>query len=169
MIRILGFILIVSGASCVGIMQAASVRRTYRLYEDLRFAAVWLAGEIRTTLAPLEQAFRGVSLVVNDPLSGLFSSLSQAIANDPGCSTLSAATRYFMSDQSVPAPLRDIIYDLLRMLGRQDVLAQEKALELTVARAEALLQQMDKEKTDRCRSYGTLGICAGLALGVILI
>ena len=169
MIRALGFVLILSGASCVGIRQAACIRRACRLYEDLRIALVWLKNEIQSALTPLEQAFDQVSGLIADPLSSLFAALAQKIRDDPGCSTVGLAARYFASRPEMPPELLDVVYDLLRMLGRQDTAAQVNALELALSRTELLRKRLEQDKTERCRSYRTLGICAGLALAVILI
>lgn len=169
MIRMIGFVLIVSGASCAGIRQAACVRRSYLLYEDFRMALVWLKNEIQTALTPLEQAFGVVSGLIPNPLAGLFAVLANGIRRDPGCSTVSVASRYFTSGSEIPAELQDVVYDLLRMLGRQDTAAQVNALELALSRTEVLRTKLEREKTERCRSYRTLGVCAGLALAVILI
>jgi len=169
LIRMIGFVLIVSGASCAGIRQAAYVRRSYLLYEDFRMALVWLKNEIQTALTPLEQAFGLVSGLISNPLGSLFAILSSRIKTDPSCSTVRVAAQFFTSRPEIPAELQDVVYDLLRMLGRQDTAAQVNALELALSRTEALRKRLEQEKTERCRSYRTLGVCAGLALAVILI
>lgn len=169
MIRVVGFILVVSGCATVGILQAASVKRTAKLYEGLRLGLIWMKNEISYSLVPLEQATGRVAQMLPSPLNALFRRLSDSIAADPGCSLAWTASGFFEFDNALPVQMQDILLDLLRMLGRQDTSSQVRVLELAEARVNAVLQQLEKDKAERCRSYKSLGFCAGLALAVILL
>lgn len=54
-------------------------------------------------------------------------------------------------------------------LGRFDLESQLAAIERAKGSITSVLLQLQAQKRARCRSYETIGICAGLALAVILL
>ena len=61
------------------------------------------------------------------------------------------------------------LYGLAQALGRFELESQLAAIERTKGHITSVLLQVQAQKRARCRSYETLGICAGLALAVILL
>ena len=54
-------------------------------------------------------------------------------------------------------------------LGKFDAAGQVSAIELAAGRLRQELQALESRRRERCRSYETIGVCAGLALAVILL
>ena len=65
--------------------------------------------------------------------------------------------------------LSPVLRDLARQLGKYDLEAQISAVDGTKARAETMLQQMEQEQSRKSGTYETLGICAGIAVAILLI
>ena len=61
------------------------------------------------------------------------------------------------------------LYGLSLNLGRFDLESQLAAIERTKESVTAALLALQGQKRARCRSYETIGICAGLALAVMLL
>ena len=61
------------------------------------------------------------------------------------------------------------LYGLSMGLGRFDLESQLAAIERAKGSITSVLLQLQAQKRARCRSYETIGICAGLALAVILL
>ena len=69
----------------------------------------------------------------------------------------------------VPARVRRLLVQLGHTLGRFDLPGQIQGLQAVRKRCEDSLASMQKNRDERLRSYQTLGICAGMALAIILI
>ena len=54
-------------------------------------------------------------------------------------------------------------------MGRFDAAGQARSVALAADRLRLMLAELEAGKRARCRSYRTIGICAGLALAVILL
>ena len=64
---------------------------------------------------------------------------------------------------------RQALLSLSLSLGQLDLDGQERALALASERLSAQLRLLEQGRSARCRSYATIGICAGMALAVILL
>ena len=67
------------------------------------------------------------------------------------------------------ARTRETVRNLAFSLGKFDLGGQVRAIELAQERLRAELAEVQAGSRARCRSYETIGICAGLALAVILL
>ena len=67
------------------------------------------------------------------------------------------------------ARTRETVRNLAFSLGKFDLGGQVRAIELAQDRLRAELAEVQAGSRARCRSYETIGICAGLALAVVLI
>ena len=169
MIRVIGFIFIISGAAVTGILQAASIRFNIRMFQDLRKALVLMKSEVMYSHLNIEKMSLMASGAVLSPLSELFKAVYVGISHDPTCSNVTILKDFFAHGSPVPAEMQDILLDLFYMLGRQDPSAQVRALELAESRVTCVLQQLETDREERCRSFRVLGICTGLALAVVLV
>ncbi len=67
------------------------------------------------------------------------------------------------------ARTRETVRNLAFSLGKFDLGGQVRAIELAQERLRAELAEVQAGSRARCRSYETIGICAGLALAVMLL
>ena len=170
MIRWFGFILIVTGAAASGSLLAAGVRRSVRQCTAMQNALAFMKAEIEFHLTPLDQISMQMASMLPQPLSLVFRSVSRDIRRMPGVLPGSLMRRALNVHRNKITPeLSKILADLFELLGKQDVLAQVRAAELAEARLKQEIHRIEAEKKDRCRTYRTIGICAGLAVAVILI
>lgn len=170
MIRWVGFILIVFGGAASGVLLAADVRRSLRQCRAVQNVLAYMKAEIEFHLTPLDEITKQVSAMMPHPLSAIFQSVSRDIRRMPGVPAGSLMRRALNVQRSKLAPeLHGILAELFELLGKQDVLAQVRAVTLAEARLEQEIRRIDTEKKDRCRTYRTIGICAGLAIAVVLI
>ena len=100
-----------------------------------------------------------------------FAEAGRALSAQPYCTVPVCFKRGFQQakgfrpgDESVQA-----LYGLSLNLGRFDLESQLAAIERTKASVTAALLALQGQKRARCRSYETIGICAGLALAVMLL
>lgn len=116
-------------------------------------------------------AFLGAFRLPAEGCRGFFAEAGRALSAQPYCTVPVCFKRGFQQakgfrpgDESVQA-----LYGLSLNLGRFDLESQLAAIERTKASVTAALLALQGQKRARCRSYETIGICAGLALAVMLL
>lgn len=168
MIRWFGFILVVSGASAAGIFMSHSVQRKAEICTELISALEFMRGEIEFRLTPLGEICNHLGLVCKKPLGQVFSFVADALKSAPGRPS-GVQMRRALQRQPLPEEAKVVLTELFDSCGKQDVLSQLRAIDLAERRMQLTLDVLQKEKNERCRTYRMIGICAGLAVAVILI
>ena len=95
----------------------------------------------------------------------LYRELSWQKQPDAGSCMYAAIQR---SDK-IPSKIRRLLVMLGHTLGRYDLSGQLEGIQSVRKRCDVSLENIQKNRNERLRSYQTLGICAGTALAIILI
>ena len=171
MIRIVGAALVTLAASLVGFGFARGVRRQCAQLEGLLWALDYMQSEMSARLTPLPQIFSLLSACPQRDVAMFFAAAGQALSVPPGCTVPVSFKRGFHAAPAlcVGQDCIQSLYALAMGLGRFELEAQLAAIERAKACITSVLLQLQAQKRARCRSYETLGICAGLALAVILL
>lgn len=171
MLKILGLGLIVGSASAVGFGFAANVRRQAQQLALLHQALGQMKSELLYRMTPLPELMQRLGADTGDALGQAFSCCAQQLrAHRTG--TVQQAMQYALDTTphlALTGAARRALLGLCVTLGRFDVEGQCRAVDLAASRVAAELEQMEQGRAARCRSYRTLGICAGLAVAVILL
>ena len=150
MIKLLGTAMIVLGSGSAGFGFARAVRAQLRQLNALLAALEAMKGEIEYRLTPLPELFAALG-EGTEPVTAAFFR---------GCAAMMEA------DRALPPQL---VLGRAFSLGKFDLGGQVRAIELAQERLRAELAEVQAGSRARCRSYETIGICAGLALAVILL
>lgn len=169
MIRCIGFVLIVAGASSAGIWMASRVNQELKCYRALLSALISMQSEIRCNCSTVVYASEKASERIPAPVSDILRSISTKLKDDPTVSPGLHAHCVLRRMHEIPSEMRDIMRELFSLLGRQDLAAQLRALDLAVSRTECEINKLLSDRPDRCRTYRIMGICGGLAIAVILL
>lgn len=170
MIRWLGFILVISGAAATGILMASDVKNTLKLYRQTLPALAYMKSEIEFHLTPLDKILLHLAKSQPKNIASGFGRLHDRMQTRPGVNLGMHASFAFTDEKnSYPAEWKTIMTNMFHLLGKQDVLAQIRAIELAEQNLNAAIDRLHSEKKERCRTYRTFGFCAGLAVAVILI
>ena len=171
MIRMIGAALVVLSSGAVGFGFARAVKLQCAQLEGLLWALDTMPSEMSARLTPLAQLFSGLSACRQKDVAAFFAEAGRALSAQPYCTVPVCFKRGFQQakgfrpgDESVQA-----LYGLSLNLGRFDLESQLAAIERTKASVTAALLALQGQKRARCRSYETIGICAGLALAVMLL
>ena len=170
MIRALGAMLIVCAAGYVGLSQAMLLRQRAKILAALQTAVSLMKNEISSHLTPLPDVYKLAALTAPRPLSDFFDQLSRDLL-DPDAGTVQQATRRNLDryELLLRASERQALLDLAAALGRYDVEGQLRALDLAGTRLEGFAAQAQAEQKERGKAWGVLGVCAGLALVILLV
>ena len=171
MIRLFGASLVVLAASAAGFGFAKNVRLQCAQLDALSWALETMAGEMSARLTPLPEIFLLLGSGAQKDVSLFFKTAAMALTTPPGCTVpvafkrgFAAAMNFRPGEQAVQA-----LYALSAGLGRFTLERQLAAIEQAKTAVTMELLSLQAQKQARCRSYGTIGVCAGLALAVILL
>lgn len=171
MLKLIGMILVVASSSAVGFGFAANIRAQSRQLGALLSALAYMKNEISYRLTPLPELFYLLGKSSPAPIGSLFSSCAQALMQNPSAS-VQGVVRSALSQTpqlAITQQTRQTLLELALSLGKFDAAGAASALELAQTRLRQELMVLDSHRRERCRSYQTIGVCAGLALAVILL
>lgn len=171
MIRLFGAGLVALAAGAVGFGFARRVKTQCAQLDALVWALETMAGEMSARLTPLPEIFLMLGSGGQKEVSLFFKTAAMALMEPPGCTVpvsfkrgFAAAANFRPGEQAAQA-----LYALSTGLGRFELERQLAAIEQAKGAVTRELLSLQAQKQARCRSYGTIGVCAGLALAVILL
>lgn len=165
----IGAILIILSCSGCGFSIAAGKRREEKLICQLMGILRFMEADLQYRLTPMPELCRIVSEESNGLLRTVFLNLYRELSDqkmpDAG-SCMQAAIR---RSGEIPTRIRRMLVQLGHTLGRFDLSGQIQGIQAVHKRCEDSLSAIRKNRDERLRSYQTLGVCAGMALAIILI
>ena len=171
MLRILGALCILIGAGAAGFGFAASVRRQARQLGELCAALEAMRCEIEYRMTPLPQLLEQMAQTCATPVGELLLHWSRMLSDGDGATVSYALRRAMELVRGLELPPQAVqeLTSLSVRMGRFDAAGQARSVALAADRLRLMLAELEAGKRARCRSYRTIGICAGLALAVILL
>ena len=168
-IKILGAILIIAGCAGVGYSLARNYRREEQAMGELVQCLDWMICEMNYRMPPLAALFRGASDVSKGPISQALGKMAfeleqQLTPNVEACMHAAIA-----AVPNLPEKPADHLRSLGTSLGQFDLEGQIDRLQAASVLCKQDLQSMGSGRETRLRNYQTLGICAGVALVIILL
>lgn len=165
----IGAALVVAGGGGVGALMALQIRRECTVLGQLLAALRYMVCELEYRRTPLPELCRQASQQCRGCISGFLRLLAQEledqIAPDAACCARAALGR----SAPMPRSAMDLLQELGGTLGTFDVVGQVKGLEAAQGKAQRKLEELEKNREQRVRSYQTLGLCAGAALAILLL
>ena len=168
MLKAAGILLVVMGASGAGISMAWSVKRATFLIQQLLQALDQMKTEIEYRKTPLPELTRLLSLNACGAVASFFGAVSDDLHLRQETSVYAIVKKNLATSSAFSPAVRNVLLNLGTGLGKYDVAGQLRAIDLALDRLRSLLQQAQTEQAARMRSYCTLGICAGLAIAIML-
>lgn len=169
--KIAGAVMIVASASVFGFRYAWNITRRCDLISQLLLALRLLKSELSAHGTPLPQAFGFLAAATSGSTAAYFSSAAKEM-NKNRWMTPDRGLRSgeeHLRELSDKDPIRQVLHDFGAGLGRFDMESQLCGIDCAVARLEQIQKEAESEKRMRGRTYRTLGICAGLALAIVLV
>lgn len=170
MMRWIGAGMVTAACAAAGLGFAAATRTALRQLSAWIAALESMDSEIRCRMTPLPEVFTQLSQGGGGVVAVFFGCCAGIMRSDcalgvpPVFRQALAQTRGLeMSGRT-----RQTLLNLSASLGRFDLEGQSRAIALAADRLRQEQRELQAGAAARCRSYETIGVCAGLALAVIL-
>ena len=169
--KLLGMVFIVSSAAYGGIAMAQDLRRRCRILRQITSALELMRSELSYCGTPLPKVFALMAAASEGVVAAMFSSVAKCMDKFRWI-TPDACMRRVMSEQTVISRIPGIPDTLLQLcatLGSYDLDHQLRGIDLAASRINQMIVEVDQELKGKCRMYRTIGVCAGLALAILLV
>ena len=167
--KILGALLILTGCGGFGMMICLSYKREEEMLYQMIHAMDFIQCELQFRMTPLPELCAQAGSGYKGKISQFWMELSdqlsrQTLPDVSGC--IEAAKK---SVGTFPPRVDKAMEILTLSLGQFDAQGQLQALEAARSHCRRELESMGINRDTRLRSYQTLGICAGVALVILLV
>lgn len=169
MIKLLGAMMVILGCGGFGFAMCHSHRSTERELRQFIQALQWMEWELSCRLTPLPELCRGAAQVVTGTVRDLFQSLAQELETQSAPEAATCCDR-ILAQQTILSPeLRVQFSDFGASLGQFDLTGQQRGLRTAIEQAQGIVESLEENRTQRLRTYQTLGLCAGAALAILFL
>lgn len=165
----IGAILIVCGCGGFGFVMAWNYNRSLSSMRQLLWALDYMESELEFRLTPLPELCRKTALQLSGSLKAVFMAFIQELESQiaPDASFCMKAALKRVPD--LPKAAAEYLELLGSTLGQFDLQGQLRGMDALHTRCASELTQMEGMRSQRIRSYQTLGLCAGAALAILFI
>lgn len=167
-INYMGALLVILGCGGFGFSMAAAYRREERLLRQLMEVLQFFQWELSCRLTPLPELCRMAGSLGKGSVHLLFSVLSREL-EERLAPQVSDCMYAALQHSDLSPGIRELACELGRSLGRFDLEGQLQGLNEIRKRCCQQLETLQNNRTDRLRSYQTLGLCAGAALVILFL
>ena len=161
--------MVIAGCGGFGFTMALQYRKETATLRQLVKALDYLYCELECRATTLPQACRMAGSVCNGCVKQLFLSLAEQmesqVAPDAACCVRNALN----SVDGVPRRTGYAFYSLADSLGIFHLDGQLRGLNGVQLQCSKELEELEANRSQRIRSYQTLGLCAGAALAILFI
>ena len=167
--KMIGAIFIIAACGGCGFLTAASHNSKIRQFQSLVQVLDYMICELQYRATPLPQLCRQAADQCSGKLREIIAALSEEldaqISPNANICMASVLGRTGELDSAVSSAL----IELGNQLGKFDLSGQIRGLKNCRDYCALKLEQMNKNKDNRLRSYQTLGLCAGAAIAILFV
>lgn len=165
----IGAILIIAGCGGVGFGMARNYKREENTLRQLIGVLEIFCCELEYRMTPLPELFKIAAQASSGSLSKLFLAVHNELSKQTAPDASACLSKAILSCRDLPASVIFPLTDLGRTLGEYDISGQLKGIQSVQASCRRKLEDLENNRTQRIRSYQTLGLCAGAALAILFL
>lgn len=165
----IGAALIIVGCGGVGFGMALNYKREEAALNHLIKALEYMRCELEYRITPLPELCQKVAAFTSGSIRLLFRNLMQELNAQISPDTLCCMKAALKKTPEMPKKTAAALLELGRSLGQFDLDGQVSEISAVILSCKKELQDMQAERSQRLRSYQTLGLCAGAALAILFI
>lgn len=157
------------GCGGIGIMAASYAKFEISLLKQYISALEYMICDLRFRRSTLPELFRRTADICNGVLRKLFTQVAVQMELQQCSSAVKCVQEAIQGIIGLPKLTRMGLEILSQSIGEFDLQGQLDALEAAKAESERQLLQYSRNLDTRLRNYRSLGICAGVAIVILLI
>ena len=165
----IGAILIIAGCGGVGFSMALHYKREENTLQQLIRVMDMFCCDLECRMTPLPELFRKASHAVSGHLSKLMEMVALELENQVAPDAAYCMASALRKCHELPGKIVFALTDLGRSLGEYDLQGQVQGIKLVQNTCMRQLEDLANNRTQRIRSYQTLGLCAGAALAILFL
>lgn len=169
MLKIIGVILVLLGASSFGIGKAMQYCRGVRQLREFCTGVELLKCELNYSLLPLPRICEIMRDRLKGPPAEFFQNFGRLV--EQGETKDRAVIKAIEDTKGLTLPNDALmaLMDLCVNIGSYDLDGENRILHLSAQRIAVALERADAEKKPLTKSYATIGICTGIAIVILTI
>lgn len=168
-LKLIGAMFIVFGCSGAGFTLAANHRKMESAFCQLIAALDYMECELQYHMTPLPELCRQTSGAVSGIVGKVFGQLAEELNRQISPEVRSCMDVSVANFRDLPEQVGLILRELGKTLGRFDLPGQLRGIGSARRNCRRALEQLERNRELRLRSYQTLGVCAGAALAILLM
>lgn len=165
--KLIGIVFIIMTTGSMGFRIAGAYRKQCETLRQLLAALQILRNEIAFCGTPLPKAFAMMAIPCNGILEKILSNVAREMDRHVWMSPTAALEKH--ASAQINEPFVTILMEMLSRFGSYDVQAQLQSVDWARMQCEERLCLLEQERTQKGKVYETLGICAGVAVSILLI
>lgn len=165
----IGAIFILTGCGGFGLSMVCQQRHQEKLLGQFLEVVNFMAWELSYHLTPLPELCRQAAGEVGGSLRGVLLSLCRELDTKASPEVSGCMKKALADHRELTGPVRRLLFQLGRTLGRFDLPGQLQGLEALAASCRREQQKQQKNREDKLRSCQTLCLCAGAALVILFM
>lgn len=165
--KLLGILFVIATAGSAGFRIAGEGRKSCDMMRQLLSALQILRNEIAFCGTKLPKAMALMAVPCRDQLEAVLANTAREMDKCAWMTPLDALKRCTKDCKN--EPFVPILTDLMTRLGTYDTQAQLQSVDLAREQCEERLCLLEQENRKKGKLYETLGICAGVAVSILLI
>lgn len=170
MIKLIGSVLLMAGASAIGFSAAAYLKARVNCLRCFSCAVAYMERELSFRLTPAPALFRELAAISQPPVNAFFSRCSKK-SGELGEKPMSVLWRECVESSKLPLETEELraVMEIGAIVGRYDGPAQCQALSGVRARIDGMLDRAAEERYRLENVYRALGLSAGAFLLLVLL
>lgn len=170
MLKLLGSVLLMGGASAIGFSAASHLRARVTCLRAFVGAVAYMERELSFRLTPVPVLFEALAVISHAPANSFFTHCSKKL-NELGEKPMNELWREALEKSKLPLEEDEMLtlMELGDVVGRYDGDGQREALSLAQGRLEQFLERAQEEQDRLEKVYGALGLSAGAFLLLVLL
>lgn len=172
MLKLLGSIIIIAGATVIGFTYSNIYMQRVKQLRDMQFALNMMETEIAYTATPLIEVLFSVGEKSSSVIKKLFAGMAEALRDKKKSSVFDAfiyAYNQLKDEIYIDKEEIGVISSFMQSLGSSDVEGQKKNFNITIKKLESFEKRAEEIRTKNEKLYRYLGLCFGVLIVIILV
>lgn len=168
-LKLFGALCVILGCWGVGLAMAANARKEIISLRQLIAVLDYMECELSYRMTSLSQLFRLSSGIANGSIQRLTLCIAEELEQQRSSSVNTCVVSAIKHCPDLTPLIAQRVIELGKTLGSFDLAGQIKCIRGINSENARILDNLTGEYANRFRSYKTLGICAGVALAILLV